>query len=216
MDSVIQEHPEQEISLEDRLRAIERFKKSASSSASLPKGKGGELGMEDIKDEFSRQAWLSSINPMFSFFVCDFYKEALKTMGFSPTGAKNLRYRKEKTDRSEPIDVFGSFGSLYLPKTIQIYGGRNMIRRPAIVGIYQGYNTQTWGDGNQFRKIKIFDGSTVGEATVWPVRGTKEYEISLAQQMNGPRGRACLFVGRVGLTKKGYKTFTVEKIIPFS
>lgn len=214
MDSLIKE--EGEVSLVERLAAIERFKKATGSSAQLPKAKGEALGMCDIEDEFGRRAWLSSINPVFSFYVCDYFKEALASIGFSSTGTKHLRYRKEKTDFSAPVDIFGSFASLFLPKTLQIYGNRNMVRKPAIVGIYKGYNTQSWGNGNQFRKLKISDGTTVGEGTVWPIRGTNDYEHNLANQMNSCHGKACLFIGRVGVSKKGYKSFTVERIIPFS
>lgn len=215
MDSIISEDGNP-IDLDTRLAAIEKFKKAANSSANLPKGRGNEIGMSDIKDEFSRQAWLASINPVHSFIICDFYKDALNIMGFSPTGAKHLRFRKEKTERSDPVDIFGSFSSLFLPRTLQIYGSKNMIRKPAIVGVYQGYHTQTWGGTNQFRKLNIFDGSCVQEAVVWPLRGTNEYERNLAHQMTSCRGQACLFIGRVGISKKGYPSFTVEKIIPFS
>lgn len=205
-----------EVSLGMRFEAIEMFKKASGSKAQLPKSKTGSLGMDEIKEEFDRRLWLSGTNPLYSFRVCDFYSEALKSIGFNSTGTRHLRYRKEKTDFSAPVDIFGSFQSLFLPKTMRIYGNKNMPRRPAIVGIYRGYETKTWGNGNQFRNIKISDGGTEGEATMWPAYGTTEFDKNIENSLKMNRGKACLFIGKLSTSKRGYKSFTLQSVVPFS
>lgn len=204
-----------DVSLEERYEAIERYKKFSKSSAQLPKSKTAALGMNEIKDEFTRKLWLTGVNPLFTFKVCDYYHSALEHIGFKATGAKNLKYRKEQTQFSEATDIFGSFNSLFMEKTLRIYGNRNTTRRPAIVGIYQGYETKFWGDGNEFKKIKISDGASENIGTLWPKRGTQnQYDIKMREFLKTTRGKACIFMGKVGVNKRGYQFFTLQEIIP--
>lgn len=210
MDSLFDEP----LTIKDRLDAIEKFKKAAASKASLPKNKGSAIGMSDINDEFTRNLWMTNVNPLFSFKICDFYKDAIESMNFKPTGAPNLRYRKERTDLGGPVDIFGSFNSLFDPRTLNIYSSKNMTRQPAIVAIYKGYTTQNWS-GGKFRKLTIDDGSSEITAVIWPDRKTGGYDKKLENAMNTYHGFPCLFIGKIGMNK-GFKSFTVYDILPFS
>ena len=202
------------LTVKDRLVAIEQFKKAMGSKASLPKTKTTGIGMAFITDEFSRSLWMCNVNPLFSFKICDYYKDAIESMEFVPTGTPNLRFRKEKTDLGGPVDIFGSLNSLFDPRTLNIYSSKNMLRQPAIVAIYKGYATQNWS-GGKFRKLTIDDGASEMTAVCWPSRQTGDFDKKLENAMKNYKGLPCLFVGKVGMNR-GFRSFTISDIIPFA
>lgn len=214
MDSLF----DKELTLQERFAAIEAFKKAMGSQAKIPSARaGGGMGMDEIHDDFSRNLWLTNTNPLFSFKVCDYYKDAVLSMGFKATGTQHLRYRKERTGMGNPVDIFGSFNSLFEPRTLSLYSNRNIDRQPGIVAIYRGYSTQTWGAGNKMRKVIMNDGTSESTGVIWPERGTSDvFDKKLDHALNLYRDKACLFVGKLQVSSRGFKSFCITDIIPFS
>lgn len=203
------------LSVQERLDAIKKFKDAANSEAALPSSRTDSIGMNEIDSEFTRNLWVSAINPLHMFKICDHYRQALESMGFVDTKRPNMRYRKLNPGVGGAIDVFGSWKSLNDPRAIRIYSSKNNRNQPAIVAIYKGYETKTFGAGRKYRKLKFHDGSSLEEGLMWPERNSSSFDRILEMKLESAKGKPCLVIGRMTFSAKGYRSFMVTDVIPF-
>jgi DNA polymerase III alpha subunit len=208
----------------ERFELIAKFKKAVGSTADFPKTKNSIIDMSEISSEFDRNLWMNTINPLFTFKICDQFSELLTTIGYVRFNTPNIRFSKpeEKTSNgltvSNAVDVFGSHSSLFHELAIERYTNRNYNRTPAICAIYNGYETRGWGDGNKMRKVKMHDGTVEFEGTIWGRSGPGEtkFDPILENKLKIARGTPCLFIGGLSKSKSGFKSFIVKDIVPFA
>lgn len=196
--------------IQERFTAISIIKAALGSNAQIAKGKKGELSLGDIDSELRRKLWLSKMSPVFKFSMCEQFEEALATMKFEPTGQANIKYRNRETD------VFASFDSIYSEKALKYLTNKNNPRQVGIVVMYQGYETRTWSRGKMIN-LNFNDGSTLQQGTSWPKFGTTDdFDAKIVNASKHYRDKVCLVTGKVSVSAKGWRQFTVNDLILLS
>ena len=197
-------------SIETRWLMVEQMQAALGSEATIAKGKTVEaLDIGDIKSELTRKSWLSQRNPFFSFVICDEYHDALISIGMVPTGSPNLRYRQQHAD------IFSNFAALKLPRVVKFY--KYTEKRIGVVAQYLDCSSFVYGTNKKAIKMKLFDGSETIEGVVWPQRNTlKSYNAKIATFFQHHKKKTGIFYGRIGISDKGYFSFSVDDVVQLS
>jgi len=203
----------------ERIKLIERMNKAIGSTAKLAEGKKGAIGIGDVDDELSRNIWMTSINPLHQFKLCDYYKNTLEMLGYKYTGKENIRFIKTdvRTGTGDiPIDILGSFQSMFDERSMAIYTNKNFKRMPAIVALYQGYETKSYGQGSKMRRVKLNDGAAETDGVIWPEYNTQDqFPPKIENALKIKRGTPVLVIGKLS-ERKGFKSLQINEIIPFA
>jgi hypothetical protein len=204
MDSLFDEY----LTLDKRYEKLEELKKALKSKAKLSEGKGEEIGLAKVTNELTRNIWMAQVNPMYQFSMASFYSSALKAMRFVKVRDSGI------THESDDTDLVASFADLFDDKIVDFYGNYNCERLLGFIAIYEGQTMKTCSNGKQKRDVKLFDGTTRFNATVWPMRNSNDkFDQGIMMRLK-EKDRPLLVIGRPS-KKNGYSNFTISSLLDF-
>jgi hypothetical protein len=97
-------------------------------------------------------------------------------------------------------------------KVVQYFSNKNVHRQPAIVAVYEGYETKTFSNG-KFIKIRLFDGSQNFEAAIWPLFGKPgSFDPKLTSFIRSGHQKSAIFICRLTKTR-GFVNLSVKDVI---